>query len=419
MSDKKILFIHHGTVIGGAPTSLRNTLLGLKQVGFTNLKVLCLYPPMREFFASAAVPTDVMHNAPPQIVGRFLIGWYQFGLRFLYGVAREFLAWRFYLELRYKLKTERPDIVHLNSSILLSTALIAKSLGLTVVWHVREYLQGGDWNLKKRFAGWLIRRLADQVICISETEAASLGTDTYDNIRVVYNFVDLYRFQPDKGRSKSFREELALNEGCFVVASLGGISQHKGIDQLLEALLYTPKHLHLVVAGSELIEKQATIKGWRFLFWSVEDALVRWGWKSRRQWFYEQRVERIYNQLGDAQHRVHFLGVLEDVVPLLDACDLLIFAGTMPHFPRPVFEAWAMGKSVLVFDMLGISDHVQEGVNGYVAPMYRPNLLAEKLTLVADAKDLQELGRNGQLKAQQQFSAEKNIAKLVQIYDCL
>ena len=38
----------------------------------------------------------------------------------------------------------------------------------------------------------------------------------------------------------------------FLLATLGGCSPHKGIDQLLEMMPYLDSHIHLLVAGSVL-----------------------------------------------------------------------------------------------------------------------------------------------------------------------
>lgn len=417
--NKKILYIHHGQVTGGAPTSLRNMLLGLRRAGFSKIKVLCLFPSMREYFSNYGFDTDVMLKTPPQIIGRFLIGYYQIGLLFFYAFIREFLAFGYYANLFIKIRNERPYVVHLNSSILLIPACIVKLLKVKLVWHVREHLQGGKWNLKKWFAGWLIRRIADQVICISEAEQKSLGSNTYKNVHVVYNFIDFSRFLPDRQRSIAYKDLLGLKESNFVVLSLGGVSVHKGVDQLLEALPNSPENIRLLVAGTALRKNMRPVNPALKCGWVLEDIAIRFGCKSRRTWAYERRVEYIYMKLGAFQQRVQFIGVLDDVVPLIDICDLLVFAGTMPHFPRPVFEAWAMSKPVLVLKMSGISDHIKDGVNGFVNEMYQPKMLSEKLNKISAMKTLGTIGCEGQKKALELFSQERNVREIIQIYSHL
>ncbi len=108
------------------------------------------------------------------------------------------------------LKKENPNIIHLNSSILFLTAISAKILKIPIVWHVREVLIGGRYNLKKKFVGYLIRKLANQVICISEIEASSLGNNSFNNVNVVYNFIDFSKFTSIKKDINKVKEKYNL-----------------------------------------------------------------------------------------------------------------------------------------------------------------------------------------------------------------
>ncbi|MBI4680017.1 MAG: glycosyltransferase, partial [Nitrospirae bacterium] len=180
----KILYIHHGRVLGGAPTSLLFTIQGLKKISDCDVKVLCVFDDMKEFFRKGAGIEVGEINDPCLILGRVLIGWASiYNITTLKQLLREVFNLKKSIHLQIEtLRKEKPDIVHLNSSILFTTAIAAYKLKIPVVWHVREILYGKRFNLRKVFSGYLIRKYADRVIAIDNAEAKSLGRDKFNKV---------------------------------------------------------------------------------------------------------------------------------------------------------------------------------------------------------------------------------------------
>lgn len=407
----KILFIHHGQIVGGAPTSLKNTTLGLKKEGFTNLKILCTYPDMKIFFEKeAGVETGDIYS-PYLSVGRVFVGLSSLSsLRTFIYFWLELLKAPFIIKRQMKtFRQEKPDIIHLNSSILFIVAISAKLARVPLVWHVREILIGSKWNLRKKFAGWFIRKLADEVVCISEVEARSLGKDSLGNVKVVYNFVDFTKFIcSDRELAEIKQKYNPENKKAYV--SLGGVSFRKGTVEIIELAKNMPNKLFLI-AGTYLIKNDYGTTN-RFLISFVhrlEDMLKKYELKKIYSWYYTQRVEFLYFKYN--LKNIHFVGKLDNVVPLISICDGLIFAGCTPHFPRPVYEAWALKKPVVVFDMKGISDNITDGIDGVICRDNSVDGLQEgivKLNLT--------MGEKGYKKAISKFDMEKNIRKIISIY---
>ncbi|WP_332444468.1 glycosyltransferase family 4 protein [Wolinella succinogenes] len=411
MRSKKISFIHHGRVIGGAPTSLKNTIVGLKNEGFTNLKILCAFPDMKPFFEKeAGVGTGDIYS-PHLVVGRVFVG-----LASLASLRTFIYFWLEILKAPYtiwrqiqRLKSEKPDIIHLNSSILFIAAISAKWLGIPLVWHVREVLIGGKWNLRKRFAGWFIRSLADRVICISEVEAKSLGRDTKGNLSVVYNFIDLEKFAQSCGDAESEKERYDIRDQKVYV-SLGGVSFRKGTVEIIHAAKKMPE-AHFLIAGTypEKTSHSYFKKKMIGFYHALEDVLIQYKIKDIYSWYYNQRVEFLY--FGTELENLKFVGKLDNVAPLINICDALIFAGRTPHFPRPVYEAWALKKPVVVFDMEGVGDNVSDGIDGVVCKSNDTDGLIDAIKSVKP-----EMGEGGYQKALEKFDMEKNVKKIVGVY---
>jgi len=418
-NSKKILFIHHGSIPGGSPTSLANTIIGLQRFSDFEIKILCCHDSMKAFFKekTGLDPGDIY--SPFLILGRVMIGWASiFNLKTLYLLVREIVSLpiSFYRQ-ALTLRSESPAIVHLNSSILLITAICVKLLRLPLVWHVREVIVGGKFNVRKRLTGWIIRTLADRVITISPVEAASLGKDRKGNVQVVYNFIDFGHFDPALINLSETKKKFGVDQDDHVVLSLGGASFRKGAYQILCASKEINRKCKILLAGPPLKRKDRN-KGTRLLirlFLKIEQFLCTSRLKSYYSWFYEDRLQNEIKSISD--DRIRFIGQIDDVVPLIAISDILVFAGTTPHFPRPVYEAWAMKKPVVIFDVEGVSPNISEGYDGVIVRNHTGTALAQKLNEILGNKSLlQQFGENGYRKAKDRFDIDKNIFEIITTY---
>jgi len=418
----KVLFIHHGRVMGGAPISLRNTLLGLKAYPEISVKVLCVCDAMRTFFKESAQVEVGSVFLPFQLIGRLMIGYASiFRLRTLKGAVLELLLLPItvFRHLR-QFKKEAPDIIHLNSSILLAPAIAARLAGIPLVWHVREMIKGGKWNIRKMFAGFVIRNLANRVIAISPAEAAGLGKDTCSKVSVVYNFIDLERFRTyelpkDANVVPQWYNDIPADRSIFI--SLGGVSFRKGTVELMEAARRSPDGVLFLVAGPPPTSKTVSAVRAKYLSmcFSLEDLLCRLKLKKYYSWYYAHRVSFTLQTAPDLP--IRFVGVLDDVRLLIAVSKALIFAGTTPHFPRPVYEAWAMKKPVIVFDMPGVTDNVENGIDGIVVKARSGRAIASAVqSILNDGQAQKRLGEYGYAKTKERFDMNKNIVKIVGVY---
>jgi glycosyltransferase involved in cell wall biosynthesis len=75
--------------------------------------------------------------------------------------------------------------------------------------------------------------------------------------------------------------------------------------------------------------------------------------------------------------RVRFLGALarERVLELFAAADGSLLSSAWENFPHAVVEALSVGTPVIATDVGGVSEIVQDGVNGLLAPTHNPEAL--------------------------------------------
>ena len=413
----KILFVHHGSVPGGAPTSLRNMIAGLRKEDDLRIKVFCIYKSMIPFFREIKGVYVKKYHKAATISGKVFIGLAKIvNIRTMIATFFELLVVPITIHKeKVILKKERPCIVHLNSSILWSTAIAAKACNIPLVWHVRETFTGGRYNFRRILYAWFLKKMADQVICISPSEEKSINGLNADNVSVIYNSIDFLKFQKEKYDTGKERERLNIPEDAFVILSLGGLSFRKGAFQLIEAMQYLDGRFYLVIAGADR-PKERRIGRVKKMAFALENIIVRSGIKKYYSWLYNDRVNYALEVSGGS--RVRFAGILDDIVPALNICDLLAFAGTTPHFGRPVFEAWAMKKPVVVFDTEVMRSEIENEVDGVIVRAHTGKALADAVfDLSQNPEKRKKMGEKGYKKALERFSLEKNTKKIIGIYE--
>lgn len=412
----KLLFIHHGSVPGGAPTSLRNLISGFSDKEM-DIVVGCVHKSMISFFAGMDHAEVVLYPMTALLSGRLFIAWSKISFKSVKAVLLDLFHFPAYLwrEIKF-IRKINPDVVHLNSSVLWVSAIAARLCRASVVWHIREASFDTGYNLVRICYAWLIRLLASQVICIGPLEYKKICAGRKrKHVRLVYNSVDQSFFVQDAVDKKELRRRLGLPLEAFIYISLGGDSFRKGAFQLLESLSFTDNSMCLVMAG-HMPEKHSNEKSRGIAFrHKVEDFLVQKGLKRYYSWGYSERLLSSLEKIKDKQ--LHCPGIVVDIKPYLQACDVLVFAGTTPHSARPVYEAWALKKPVVVFDTEVMRMDVDDGVDGMIVKEHTAQALAKSLKKLQAQPDLcPAMGEVGYTKAVERFSLKKNTEKIMDIY---
>ncbi|HJO34326.1 MAG TPA: glycosyltransferase family 4 protein [Anaerolineales bacterium] len=398
---KRILYIHHGGALGGAPLSLLLLLQQLDRSCYEPI-VLCLAAgPVVERFRAAGVEThvatDISDFSQTELVwyGNTLL-WQLPGkaLRFLPSVA----AARRYLQ------HFQPDLVHLNSSTLAAAAQAAFQERLPVVWHIREPLARGYFGLRRRWLRRRIARHATRVVAVSENDAAQLLRS--DRIRVIHNFVDFAVFDHSID-SDAARAHMNLTPAQHVVTMLGGCSAPKGTLPFVRALplvrAKTPNTRFLVAGPKPQVGASKPMP-----------ALLK---RLSRADAYDRAVMAAAGA-SIASGALRFLGDCDDVPRLLAASDLLVFPSVVPHFARPVIEAGAMAKPVVASDLGGPRELVRHDENGLLIPPNDPRKLAEAIiAILSEPARAQAMGEAGCRRARELFDARKSAARTFSIYE--
>ena len=285
-------------------------------------------------------------------------------------------------DLRSWLSALRPEVVHVNCLPHLRGAAAARSLGLPVVWHIREILPPGR---RRRWFALRLRSHATRIVAVSEAVARWLREeDLGDRVEVVHNGVN-----PPTGvfDREAVRGRFDLPSEAVVVGLFSQLVAHKGsLDFVRAAHMAAARDpgLHFLIAGS-----------------------------GRPAY-----VERVCGEIaaGPAAERIRLVPPQNEIWPLLAAVDVVALTTRWPDpLPRVVMEAMAVGLPVVAYNGGGVPEMVAAGETGVVLPSGDvEGLSAAMLELAGDGELRRRLGDAGCRRARRLFSVDEHVDRMEQ-----
>ena len=238
-------------------------------------------------------------------------------------------------------------------------------------------------RLRKRLYQSVLARF-DQVVHGSRAQCHfwDTGRDassrTPEKSTVIYNGVDSVHFEPVVAfeAAKRLRASLGVKPGALLLGSVGRLAPEKNHEVLLTTLhrlRVARVDAHLVIAGSG----------------PLRDLLLR-------------RAGEL--EIAD---RVNLIGEFEDVRPVLAAMDLFVLPSiAVESFSNAALEAMSMGRPVILSDIGGAREMIDDGVEGYVVS---PTELSARLpaiiaALYADSRKRLGMGAAARARAVNRFS---------------
>ncbi len=234
----------------------------------------------------------------------------------------------------------------------------------------------------------LASRACDSIISVSEEhrQAAIRERVTSPNrIQTVLNGIDLRPFQGADPRRA--RRRLGFQESDLLLAVASRLAPKKGVEYLIRAM---PAVLASFGTGQLVIFGEGPMK-----------AELR------------QEAERV----GVAQ-RVHFPGFRHDIPELLGAFDVILQPSLSEGLSVSVLEAMAAGRPLIVCDIQGNREVIQNGETGLLVPPANSAALAEAiLKVLGDPVLARRLGENAARVCRARFSEQRMVEQTLAIYD--
>ena len=394
-----LLAVHHGGGVGGAPVSLLKLLAGLDRAEFRPEAVFTEHGDIRSYARELGVPARVVATG-----GAFFYSAHaQLGPRSVARFVRTFPA---AVQIaRHTLRTVRPDMLHLNTSVLLAWAAAARRERVPVVWMVREVLGPNPW-LRRWHADFILRH-ARRVVAISDAVRECFPNQSAPRLRRVYNAVDLDEFPLDRlDSAPAVRNELGISPERQIVMALGSVQRVKGHWLLLDAFMrLNMPNAHLVlVTGGVGAEYAQSMRG------RVKRSLG-------------MPMDNLDSLLRDAHRlglteRVHVTGFRRDVARVLSAADVLVFPSLQPEgFGRPIIEAMALARPVVATDV-GPSGELlgKDGDAGRLVPPDPGSLAVALGDLLRSPEQRARMGQAGRKRVEAHFTLDRQVAEMSAIY---
>lgn len=389
-----VLAVHQGGGVGGAPVSLLKLLSRLDRQTIAPRAIFTEVGPILTYADELNVPA----RAVPTGGAFFYSAHARLGLRSLGRFVRTFPS--AVTGAQRVLRQQRPDLLHLNTSVLLAWAAAARRERVPVVWMVREVL--GPHRLLREWHARFIVQHARRVVAISDAVRQCFPDPS--RIDRVYNAVDLSEFRlPSIELAWSVRSELGVPFGAPVVMAIGSVQRVKGHWLLLDAMRQLPPDTRLVLVTGGVADEYASSARGR-----IKRALGR----------PLDSLDALRQQAAAAglAERVHVTGFRRDVARVLAAADVLAFPSLAAEgFGRPIIEAMALARPVVATDVGPSAELVGPDAGLLVEP--HPDALARALgTLIADPVLRARLGAAGRARVASLFDLDAQVVAMSAIY---
>lgn len=364
----KVLYLHHVVRIGGAENSLRLLLRALNRAQVMPLFAGPSNGPFPEALAKEGVPVFPVPFGPLKNVPRLM---------------------ECVVRLRRIVHEQKVELLHSNGpQTNVCAGLVGWLGGIPVVWHARNLLYGNMWDIDRICAG-----LATSIVCNSAAVRQRFrGSSAWDKSGTILNAVDTTEFNPQVPR-EPFRWELGIPHDVAVIGIVGRIDPGKG-------------HTHFIEASIQLLRSGTTAQ-----FVIVGDAV------TPEEVACEERLRRLVKD-ARMEDRVRFLGFRQDMPRVMRGLDILVLASEVEACGRVLFEAMASGTAVVATNSGGTPEIIRDGREGFLVPLRDPDALAAGIQrLIQDPALRQRLGQAGVSRVQQEFSVERYVARIVDVYE--
>jgi glycosyltransferase involved in cell wall biosynthesis len=247
----------------------------------------------------------------------------------------------------------------------------------------------------KHLVNRLVYRSSDRIIVLADSakeEAVRRYKISPDKIEVIYNGIETGKFKPS-GKGALIRKKHGII-GKSVIGYIGTFYEWQGVEDLVRAFSLVAKEkpeVRLLLVGD----------GPDF-----------------------ERIKKIIDGLhiGDKV-------ILTSLVPpaevphYFEAIDVFVIArpstiSTQTAVPLKLMEAMAMGKAIIATNVKGLSEVVEDRVNGLlIQPGNVEELAGKVLELLVDEPLRRKIGSKAREQAAREFSWSRSAEKVLKLYE--
>ena len=251
------------------------------------------------------------------------------------------------------------------------------------------------WNdLQRRAYPWLLGH-CDRAVACSESVQHNVHAAHPAATRVmetISNGIEVpRRFDLDDARRSELRRTLGVADDAVVFATVGRLSEQKGLTYLISAMA---RHVasHRDTPARLVLLGEGELRG---------------------------DLERQTREDGVAEHVV-FAGFRDNVGELLQVVDTVVFSSLYEGLPIALLEAMAAGRSLVCSDIPGNLDAVRDDHEALVVRTADVDTLASALDrITADETLRQRLGTAARQRFEERFTAAAMVGRYEALYQRL
>lgn len=358
--DNSVLIVHHGQGIGGGLIALIGLIEELKKTN--HVRVLSIFDGiavdyLRKSGVAVIVPTSKFYSKYYQLFIHSDASYFNIidSIRGHKALLLYFLSKYYFSKKVLNDIASEHDVIYLNSTFISDWAYAAKGLGKKVIIHIREPLSTGLFGIRRKIIRSAIEKYCDAIVAISHDNSRRVGLE--QKTTVVYDPVVTVN------RSRPETEMKATNTKSFVY--LGGMSRIKGFEQLVKSLEYLDADVRIYFLGGN---SNYTNNGSKRILRAILDPFFI-------------KSQRLISRLRESDNIV-YIGLVDDVFNYYENSIAVICPFSKPHASLPILEAFSVGKPVIVSDVKGMEELVDE-TNGVFFTNLKPESLATKINEMA------------------------------------
>ena len=377
MKQRKILFVDHTAVLGGAELSLSDLAFAYRQ---SSQVLLFTDGVLRSRLENAGVKVKLV-EASQQVLELRTSG----GLNALKTIPE---LWR--LADQVAAEAQGFDLVHANSQKAFIVAALATIKGSPpVVWYLHDIITAKHFSsINRRIGVALANKFAAKVLVNSQaTGKAFVAAGGRANlVSVVYNGFNSEPFdRVSTSEVEKLRDSLGVGNK-ILIGLFSRLSYWKGQHILLLAIKKLPQ-VHAILVGDALFG---------------EDEYVSY-------------LKTLADE-PELKERVHWLGFRDDIPTLMKACDIIAHTSTEPEpFGRVIVEGQLAQKPVIASAAGGALELIEDRTTGLLFPPGDENALGKQIQcLISDSTLADTLAQQGYTSAKTNFGLKTILESFAQ-----
>ena len=201
--------------------------------------------------------------------------------------------------------------------------------------------------------------------------------------KVIYNGIDLNYFNPEESslNREEMRRRLGIKENEIVIGMVARFVPWKA-------------HTDLLKATRKIIDRGIDIK------------ILFLGEGTERE-----KIIGLIKSL-EMENNVIILENTLDVRPVLVSMDIFALTSiAVETFPNAALEVMAMSKPVILSNIGGTSEMVENGINGFLYPPGDIDALASRIQTIIDNDLFLEMGKEARKIIEDKFTLEKMVSE--------